>query len=101
VAGLNICPHRPPSKSGGRHLFLTLEDESAYMQVSFHPEAIEHSLGPVLMSPVVIITGTIHRRGVASYLFADAAQPLPMAREALQSTAEMLIDPPRRPAAAR
>jgi error-prone DNA polymerase len=100
VAGLNICPHRPPSKSGGRHLFLTLEDESAYMQVSFRPEAIEQNLGPVLMSPVVIITGTIHRRGVASYLFADDAQPLPMKREALESSAEMLVDPPRRPAAA-
>jgi hypothetical protein len=53
------------------------------------------------VAPAVIITGTIHPRGVASYLFADAAQPLPMSREALQSTAEMLVDPPKRPAAAR
>jgi hypothetical protein len=28
------------------------------------------------------ITGTIHRRGVASHLFADAIEPLPMEREA-------------------
>jgi len=101
IAGLNICPHRPPSKSGGRHLFLTLEDESAYMQVSFHPEAIEHCLAPILMSPVVILSGTIQRRGVASYLLADDAKPLPMAKDALTSSAELLTDPPRRPAAAR
>ena len=87
VAGLNVRPHRPPAKAGGRHLFTTLEDESAYLQVSFFGDAAGECVSTVLLSPVFILKGTIRHRGAGSYLLAQSASPLslPKAAQAAQS----------------
>ncbi|HEY3332352.1 MAG TPA: DNA polymerase III subunit alpha [Capsulimonadaceae bacterium] len=101
VAGLNIRPHRPPAKEGGRHLFTTLEDETDYLQVSFG-NSVEDCIATVLLSPVVLLRGTIRRRReIASYLLADDAEPLTLPPQALTSARELLTAPPRRNSSAR
>ncbi|MDR3710767.1 MAG: DNA polymerase III subunit alpha [Capsulimonadaceae bacterium] len=101
VAGLNIRPHRPPAKSGGRHLFTTIEDESAYLQVAFYNAAIETNMATILLSPIVVLTGTIRRRGMGASLEARTAAPLPMSRTARLAAGDLLTEPPRRTSAAR
>jgi len=76
VAGLNIRPHRPPAKSGGRHLFTTLEDESGYMQGAFYNDAIDKCMATVLLSPVIVVAATIKRRGQGAGLEVTKAWPL-------------------------
>jgi error-prone DNA polymerase len=78
VAGLNIRPHRPPSKSGGRHLFTTLEDESAYFQASFYGDAVDHCVATVVLSPVVIARGIVKRQGLGVSLEVERIWPLRM-----------------------
>lgn len=101
VAGLNVRPHRPPSKKGGRHLFTTLEDESAYLQVSFFGDASQSCLPTVLLSPVFILTGTIRHRDLGSYLLAESAAPLSLPKAAVEQGAEIFSEPPRRLSCAR
>lgn len=76
VAGLNLRPHRPPSKSGGRHLFTTLEDETAYLQAAFYGAAVEQCIATILLSPKVIARGRIKRVGLGASLEVDKVRPL-------------------------
>jgi len=101
VAGLNVRPHRPPSKTGGRHLFTTLEDESAYLQVSFFGEAAVTCVSTILLSPVIVVKGTIQRRRQGAYLLAESARPFSLSKASLSETAPMLTDPPQRLSSAR
>jgi DNA polymerase III alpha subunit len=58
VAGLVVCPHRPPTRSGRRVLFVSLEDEFGLVDaVLFEPvyQAYGHW---VLTQPLVIVEGT-------------------------------------------
>ncbi|BDI33983.1 DNA-directed DNA polymerase [Capsulimonas corticalis] len=76
VAGLNIRPHRPPSKSGGRHLFCTIEDESAYMQSAFYGTNIDDNMATILLSPAVIVRGRMIRKGYGCSMEVERAWPL-------------------------
>lgn len=76
VAGLNLRPHRPPTKSGQTVLFTELEDETSQpMQVVCLGEALDRCTGTILLSPAVIAEGTVERkRGVTLRL--ESVQPL-------------------------
>ncbi|BDI32598.1 DNA-directed DNA polymerase [Capsulimonas corticalis] len=76
VAGLNIRPHRPPAKSGGRHLFCTIEDESAYLQAAFYGNAIENNMATILLSPAIIVRGRMVRKGLGCSIEVEQAWPL-------------------------
>lgn len=101
VAGLNVRPHRPPSKKGGRHLFTTLEDESAYLQLSFFGAAVDQCLATVLLSPVFVVTGMIQRRTLGAYMLVDSARPLSLPRAISARAPDILTAPPRRLSSAR
>lgn len=94
IAGLNLRPHRPPSKSGGRHLFTTFEDETAYVQAAFYGRAVEACLPTILLSPVVIARAVVKRVGLGASLEVEQVWPLRvgqfMAR--LSSTARLSAD---------
>lgn len=84
IAGLNLCPHRPPSKSGGRHLFTTFEDETAYIQAAFYGKAIEDCMSTILLSPVVMARGRIKRVGNGASIEVERVKPLTMIGGAAQ-----------------
>ena len=76
VAGLNIRPHRPPTRSGRPVLFTTVEDETGMIQLTCVNEAIDTCTATFLTSPSVVVTGIVERRGAASSIKVEAAKPL-------------------------
>lgn len=76
VAGLNIRPHRPPAKTGGRHLFTTLEDETDYGQAAFYDRSIDRCIATVLLSPIIVVAAVVKRRGLGAGMEVQQAWPL-------------------------
>ncbi len=76
VAGLNLRPHRPPTKSGQTVLFSELEDETSHpLQVVCLGEALDRCTATLLLSPAVLAEGTVERRrGVALQI--ESVRPL-------------------------
>jgi error-prone DNA polymerase len=75
VAGLVVCPHRPPTRSGRRVLFVSLEDEFGLVDaVLFEPvyQAYGHW---VLTHPVVIVEGRLQRRGRGLSVIVHRVEP--------------------------
>lgn len=63
VAGLNLRPHRPPTRSGQTVLFTEVEDETSYpLQVICFGEALDQCTAAILLSPAVIAEGIVERR---------------------------------------
>lgn len=78
VAGLNICPHRPPTRSGKPVLFTSIEDESAMLQAICVGEPLQEHTGLFLTAPAVIVRGTIEHRGRGTSLHIERAKALRM-----------------------
>ena len=78
IAGLNLRPHRPPSKAGGRHLFTTFEDETAYIQAAFYGQAVDNCIASVLLCPVLIARGKIKRMRLGASIEVERVWPLRM-----------------------
>jgi error-prone DNA polymerase len=78
VAGINIRPHRPPTRSGEPVLFSTLEDETDVLQVICTGEAIAKTTAVWLTSLAVVAEGVIERRGTGKYLKVSNARSLRM-----------------------
>ena len=76
VAGLNVRPHRPPTRSGRTVLFTTVEDETDLLQVVCAGEALERCAAVFLLSPAVLVEGTVEHRGRGASLVAERAEPL-------------------------
>ncbi len=72
VAGIPVRPHRPPTRSGQRLVFLSLEDEEGLVEVMV-PEKVYQDCGPVLFppAPVLGIDGHVRRRGQGMSLIAN------------------------------
>ena len=68
MAGINIRPHRPPTRSGRSVLFSTVEDEFGFMQTVCIGEAPEPCTPVFLLSPVVIVREIIERHGTGASL---------------------------------
>lgn len=63
VTGLQVIVHMPPTKSGKRVIFVTLEDETGLMDVTVFPKAQVHSAQAILTSGVQTVEGRLQREG--------------------------------------
>ncbi len=79
VAGLNVRPHRPPTRSGEPILFTLIEDETGLLQTTCAGAAIENCTEVFVTSPAVVARGTIQRRGTGVTFVVERAKPLVMA----------------------
>ncbi|MCC6728431.1 MAG: DNA polymerase III subunit alpha [Chthonomonadales bacterium] len=78
VAGLNIRPHRPPTRSGEPVIFTLIEDETEMLQATCAGAAIETCTPVFLTAPAVVVRGVIARRGSGATLQVEKARPLRM-----------------------
>jgi error-prone DNA polymerase len=65
VAGVPICPHRPPTKSGKVVVFLALEDETGLIDVTIF-EDVYQRYGHLIFTdprPPLAVLGRVERRG--------------------------------------
>lgn len=77
VAGLNLRPHRPPTKSGQTVLFTELEDETDYpLQVVCIGEALDRCTSVILLSRAVVAEGVIERKRGSIALKLETVKPL-------------------------
>ena len=76
LAGLSIHPHRPPVPSGEIVVFLTLEDESGMTQVTVPPEVYQMCGLAIVTEPLLVIEGTVARRGAGNILLARSVEPM-------------------------
>ncbi|MGC8660341.1 MAG: OB-fold nucleic acid binding domain-containing protein [Desulfomonilaceae bacterium] len=63
VSGLLIILHTPPTKSGKRVMFLTLEDEMGLLDVVVFPRTQSRFAKLILTSEVLTIEGKLQRSG--------------------------------------
>jgi error-prone DNA polymerase len=79
VAGLPVRPHRPPTRSGRRLVFVALEDEEGLVEVMV-PEEVYARDGTALFpaAPVLEVEGRVRRRGTGASLVAAAVRALPL-----------------------
>jgi error-prone DNA polymerase len=68
VAGINVRPHRPPTRSGEPVLFSQIEDETGLLAVTVVGEAIGNCTATFLTSPAVLAEGVVERRGCGASL---------------------------------
>jgi error-prone DNA polymerase len=72
IAGVPVRPHRPPTRSGKRLVFLALEDEEGLVEVMV-PEEVYKRDGAALFpaAPLLAADGRVRRRGAGMSLVAD------------------------------
>jgi error-prone DNA polymerase len=63
VAGLLVIVHMPPTKSGKRVIFITLEDETGLLDAVMFPRAQKRSARSTLTSEIQTIEGRLQRQG--------------------------------------
>ena len=63
VSGMVIIIHTPPTKSGKRIMFLTLEDETGLFEVVVFAKAQDRFARIILTSEVLTLEGRLQRKG--------------------------------------
>jgi DNA polymerase III alpha subunit len=63
VSGLLVIVHMPPTKSGKRVIFITIEDESGLMDLVAFEKAQQRYAQDILTSEVLSVQGRLQRRG--------------------------------------
>ncbi len=63
VAGITVIIHTPPTKSGKRVQFITLEDETGLIDAAAFPNTQEKFAKTILTSEVLAVQGRLHRQG--------------------------------------
>jgi len=63
VTGILVIVHTPPTRSGKRVMFITMEDETGIIDLVLFPKAQTHAARPILTSEVVTVEGTLQRHG--------------------------------------
>ncbi|MGO8879577.1 MAG: OB-fold nucleic acid binding domain-containing protein [Desulfomonilaceae bacterium] len=63
IIGLLVIVHTPPTKSGKRFMFLTLEDETGLLDVVVFPNAQKGFAKTILTSEVLAIQGKLQKQG--------------------------------------
>lgn len=76
VAGINVRPHRPPTRSGQPALFSQIEDEFGLLPVTVVGEAIDRCTATFLTSPAVLAEGVVEKRGRGTSLRVESVAPL-------------------------
>ncbi|GMV38255.1 MAG: hypothetical protein AMXMBFR61_27630 [Fimbriimonadales bacterium] len=80
VGGLVIRPHRPPTRSGTRVLFVTLEDEFGMAPVTFFERTYRKWGHVPFNDPLIAVHGRVQRQVRGVTLIADKAVPIPWKR---------------------
>jgi error-prone DNA polymerase len=93
VAGLNIRPHRPPTRSGRTVLFTMLEDEMGILQITCVGEALEKYTAVFLLSPAVVVSGKIERKGTGASLLVEEARALRVQNAGVPSNVDEVLTP--------
>ena len=70
----SIHPHRPPVPSGELVVFLTLEEESGMAQMTVPPEVYQACGLAIVTEPLLIVEGTVARRGAGNILLAQSVK---------------------------
>jgi error-prone DNA polymerase len=76
VAGLNIRPHRPPTRSGNPVLFTTVEDETGILQLICAGDALNTCTATLLVTPLIFVEGILRRKGAGASLQVEQVVPL-------------------------
>ena len=63
VTGLLIIVHTPPTRSGRRVMFITMEDETGLLDVVAFPKALKENARSILTSEVITVEGILQRQG--------------------------------------
>lgn len=63
VTGILVIVHTPPTRSGKRVMFVTMEDETGLMDLVMFPKAQQECARPILTSEVVTVEGRLQRDG--------------------------------------
>lgn len=63
VTGILVIVHTPPTPSGKRVMFITMEDETGLVDLVLFPRAQTHAARPIWTSEVVTVEGTLQRQG--------------------------------------
>ncbi len=63
VAGKVVLIHTPPTRSGIRVMFVTLEDEFGLIDLAIFPKAQEKYAKVILSSPILLVSGRLRRLG--------------------------------------
>lgn len=63
VSGVLVIVHTPPTKSGKRVIFVTMEDETGLIDVVVFPRAQVDYARSVWTSEVLTVEGQLHRQG--------------------------------------
>ena len=63
VTGIMVLVHMPPTRSGKRVIFVTLEDETGLMDLVAFPKAQIGSARAILTSEVQTVEGRLQRQG--------------------------------------
>ncbi len=64
-----VIIHMPPTKSGKRIMFVTMEDETGLMDVVVFPTAQAHCARAIMTSEVLTVEGRLQRKGAYVCLF--------------------------------
>ena len=62
VSGLLVIVHTPPTKSGKRVMFLTLEDETGLLDAVVFPKAQKNCAHAIYSSELLTMEGRLHRQ---------------------------------------
>lgn len=63
VTGIRVIVHTPPTRSGRRVMFITMEDETGLLDVVAFPKAQKDCARPILTSEVITVEGILQRQG--------------------------------------
>ena len=77
VAGKVILIHTPPTKSGIRVMFVTLEDETGLIDLAVFPKAQERYARTIKSSKAILVIGRLRRMGARDIsVVADHVYPI-------------------------
>ncbi|MBI4962093.1 MAG: hypothetical protein HY913_02340 [Desulfomonile tiedjei] len=63
ITGILIIVHTPPTRSGKRVMFITMEDETGLTDLVMFPKVQAHAARPILTSEVATVEGLLQREG--------------------------------------
>lgn len=102
IGGLTLCPHTPPTRSGKRVLFFCLEDEFGLVDITCFEEVFRESGYLAFREPLVVVEGTLQRRGLGHAVLATRVSIVPKTLSSKRAAEESLKLPePRINASAR
>jgi error-prone DNA polymerase len=78
IAGQIVSWQTPPTRSGQRIIFVSMEDEDGLTQVVIFPRAQEKCVPAMHDSPLILVKGAVQRRGLRATIVAEEITALPM-----------------------